>query len=281
MIKIFTRIPKLFNSPSSPIIEIGRPGSCKEEYCEYDTDATVPPGAQTCDVELTSELDDFTLLYNTVGNLGERLQRIDDNSEKMREYLVGCKTAGEAKQITSQCRDLIACAKSEYNQIITSLKQLEQKNKQILETEGETSIFRLYTIQTTRLRDEFSESLKKYENVVQEWHTKQRSNHISEISVQFDVDFDLLSTMEIGNAEMHTLQVEKATALEYFKALRNLDKCYNEMHEMFVEFHSIVWEQDPLLDIVEQNVTRAVKMVNEGSENIEALYKKLKRARIS
>ncbi len=73
----------------------------------------------------------------------------------------------------------------------------------------------------------------------------------------------------LTKADWNTLDTEKMLADETFTQVREMEKDFLELHELFQDLNTLVHDQQTQIDIIHDNVTSSNKSVERGVENIK------------
>lgn len=171
--------------------------------------------------------------------------------------------------------------------IKTYLEEMAKEIKEHKENEGASAIVRIAESHHLNLSREFANVMKAYQDM-QEKHQSEKKKRMKR-SIQLvkadmtdeEIDEicanpnmnpqDLFKTEnKLTSNQKETLNTELAVALETHAAIQELARSMAEIHELFVDFATILAEQDSMIDNIADNVMKANDYVEKGIKNIKS-----------
>lgn len=136
-----------------------------------------------------------------------------------------------------------------------------------------------------KLQTNFKELLRRFETVAEESLQRERkATLINDDNPGQQHTPENMQTLGLEEVKLRTwqaatLETEEAQAREKHRELLDLETDLHELHSCYVEFSTLVDEQEDLIDNLGDNVQRSVKNVEKGVTEIKTASKYQKKSR--
>jgi t-SNARE complex subunit (syntaxin) len=96
---------------------------------------------------------------------------------------------------------------------------------------------------------------------------------LSRPSVQNIIEKEQIQTQDLfqkqlTSSQRHQLAAQLSEAQETHKDVLELQRSFLELHQMFQDFNNLIQEQEPLFDVIHENLLRAQGEILRGNQNI-------------
>lgn len=228
--------------------------------------------------QLEKEIDD---IKNIIKDMDEVRQKLKDAYNKS---LTSVSASGEHKNVQVVQLELknmgikIKAAKK-------ALEKMNNKTKKMTAQQGLSAIVRIRETQYAELLREFLNRKTKFEAMKQKYEENSKNRverglriinpDITDEMVQNIIEKQELTTedlfqkqLKLTASQKHTLDAHLSEAMDTHREILELQRSFMELHAMFQDFATILEEQEPMLDVIDQNITRANSEIVKGTQNM-------------
>jgi t-SNARE complex subunit (syntaxin) len=175
--------------------------------------------------------------------------------------------------------------KDKLNTFKEELKNMKAKTEKMQTQQGLSAVVRIRETQYAEFVREFQVRKTKIEELKEQYdnQNKQRmtrtlriiDQNITEDQVSEIIQNEDFSTADLfqkqfkglTSTQKHTLDVHLSEAQETHRAVLEMERSMNEIHQMFKDFNMLLAEQDPMFDVISSNIARANDNIIKGINN--------------
>jgi syntaxin 1B/2/3 len=244
--------------------------------------------------------DEENSISNRMANFHREVQNVQKSMDKIADDMRDLKKAySRSLQVTStvQQQDLKRSIKDFISQIGHDLKStkdvLENMQNQTIEMkrdedENENAFIRIREQQTAELSRSLLDQMQQFHSLQEEYQREHKERMIRTIQVVNDkvtdeqaaqmverakeqnIDPEVLIQKELRltASQRHTLDAHLDEVQQTHKEILELERGLREVHQMFIDFSTILAEQDEMLDRIDMNVMTATEYVDKGHQNM-------------
>jgi len=173
------------------------------------------------------------------------------------------------------------------------LTEMTDSTLKLRQEEGESAVVRIREQQNADLTRKFMNYMKTYQNMQEEYQTgykmrMRRTLKIVNANVTEHEVEELINKPEITpqdllqeapkltESQKQSLNSTYAEVYDTHKDILELERALNEIHQLFVDFATIVSEQEDMIDSIAHNVLKANDYVEKGVDNVKVsdMYRK-------
>jgi t-SNARE complex subunit (syntaxin) len=162
---------------------------------------------------------------------------------------------------------------------------MKAKTEKMQTQQGLSAVVRIRETQYAEFVREFQVRKTKIEELKEQYdnQNKQRmtrtlriiDQNITEDQVSEIIQNEDFSTADLfqkqfkglTSTQKHTLDVHLSEAQETHRAVVEMERSMNEIHQMFKDFNMLLAEQDPMFDVISSNIARANDNIIKGINN--------------
>lgn len=240
-----------------------------------------------------------------MGEFHERMKRVsaamkemEGNVGKLRdEYANSLRatTSSSTKVIKQKIGRLIDETRTATKEIKSQLDSLQEETRTLKEQNGNTAEVRIKEQQHATMMKQFVAILQDYQNVQDQFRNDSKDRierqvkivnpnatdqEIEELLQKRDLTSqDVFKTDLLTSAQRSHLESIYAEVTETHRDVMELEYQFRDLHEMFVDFSTLVHQQDELVDCISTQVTNALEFVEKGRTHIKTTRKYQKKSR--
>jgi syntaxin 1B/2/3 len=217
----------------------------------------------------------------TLKDIKKNLSSLDKAHAKS----VGAITGEDQQKSDKDIQQINAKIQSSIKETKKILEKMAKEIKEHKENEGASAIVRIAETHHVNLSREFSNIMRSYQEM-QEKHQKEKKKRMKR-SIQLvrsdmtDEEIEevcndpnmnpqeIFKENKLTSSQKETLNVELAVAIETHQAIQEMARSMAEVHQLFIDFSTILAEQDGMIDNILDNVMKANEYVEKGTKNIK------------
>jgi len=209
--------------------------------------------------------------------------------EKAQSKSVGAITGDDQAKSEKDIANINTKIQKDMKELKSLLEDMAKEIKEHKEEQGESAIVRIAETHHVNLSREFASVIKAYQDL-QEKHSNEKKKRMkrSIALVRNDMTDDEIEEIcndpnmnpqeifkenKLTSSQKETLNVELAVAIETHNAIKEMARSMAEVHQLFVDFSTLLAEQDALIDNIMDNVMKANEYVEKGTKNLKSAQK--------
>jgi t-SNARE complex subunit (syntaxin) len=262
----------------------------KNRLAEFNKYKTGDDDDETPEVEADNdEVSQYVKTHHEeVKKIEQSLKDIKKNLhslEKAHAKSVGAITGDDQQKSEKDILNINTKIQKDMKDLKNLLDTMSKDIKEHKDEQGETAIVRIAESHHVNLSREFSAVIVSYQ-VLQEKHQGEKKkrmkrsialvrNDLTEDEIEEIANDPNMNPQEIfkenklTSTQKETLNVELAVAIETHNAIKEMARSMAEVHQLFVDFSTILAEQDGMIDNIADNVMKAREYVQKGTKNIK------------
>jgi t-SNARE complex subunit (syntaxin) len=205
-------------------------------------------------------------------------------------------TSKNQETLKANIKQLMKDASSKAQEVKKMLSAMQETTRELRSSDGESAVVRIREQQHANLSRKFLNYMKTYQSMQEEYQTqfktrmKRTIRIVNDKVTEEEVD-ELISKPEITPQDLyqaelkltdnqkHTLDATYAEVVDTHNDILELERAMNEVHQLFMDFATILAEQEELIDSIAHNVMKANEYVEKGIDNLKGAKKYQKRSR--
>jgi len=253
----------------------------------------------TVDIEPNDVIPQMGTYFEQVSAIQIQLSSINAALDKLRKaYSKSLSSTSTENQnsLRSNIKKIMKETGISIQAVKKMLTEMTDSTLKLRQEEGESAVVRIREQQNADLTRKFMNYMKTYQNMQEEYQTgykmrMRRTLKIVNANVTEHEVEELISKPEITpqdllqeapkltESQKQSLNSTYAEVYDTHKDILELERALNEIHQLFVDFATIVSEQEDMIDSIAHNVLKANDYVEKGVDNVKVSDKYRKRGR--
>lgn len=253
----------------------------------------------TVDIEPNDVIPQMGTYFEQVSAIQIQLSSINAALDKLRKaYSKSLSSTSTENQnsLRSNIKKIMKETGISIQAVKKMLTEMTDSTLKLRQEEGESAVVRIREQQNADLTRKFMNYMKTYQNMQEEYQTgykmrMRRTLKIVNANVTEHEVEELINKPEITpqdllqeapkltESQKQTLNSTYAEVYDTHKDILELERALNEIHQLFVDFATIVSEQEDMIDSIAHNVLKANDYVEKGVDNVKVSDKYRKRGR--
>ncbi|KAL0483371.1 syntaxin [Acrasis kona] len=249
----------------------------EDEDDEFET----PPDDEV-GIALREHQEEVRKIESSMKDVNSYLSKLEKSHKKS----IGAVTQEEQTKYDKEISEHNKKISLDVKNIKTYLEEMSGVVKEEKKKEGNSAFVRIAEIHHTNLSRDFANLVKAYQKM-QEKHQFEKKKRMKR-SIQLvksdmtEEEIDELcddpnmnpqnlfkTELKLTSTQKDTLNAELALAIETHAAIQELSRGMAEIHQLFVDFSTILAEQDQLIDNIADNVHKANEYIEKGTKNLK------------
>lgn len=274
--------------PSSRLADLQQ---YKSRDTSYDVAIAIEP-----DEYMQPQIDNYFEQVNTIQSLLSAINTALDKLKKAYSKSLSSTSTENQNTFRSSIKMLMKEAGTNVQAVKKMLSEMAEKTNNLRQQEGESAVVRIREQQHADLSRKFMNYMKTYQSMQEEYQNNYKSRmkrtlKIVNADVTEEQVNELINKPEITPQDLlqeapkltenqkHTLNSAYAEVYETHTDILELERALNEIHQLFVDFATILSEQEDMIDSIAHNVLKANDYVEKGVDNVKVSDKYRKRGR--
>jgi syntaxin 1B/2/3 len=257
------------------------------DFNQYRTSADEED--EVAEVDPSDEVSQYVKAHHEeVKKVEATLKEIKKNLnslEKAHSKSAGAITQEDQQKSDKDIQQINGKVQKDMRELKKLLEEMTKEIKEHKEEQGASAIVRIAETHHVNLSREFANIMRAYQDM-QEKHQNEKKkrmmrsvklvrNDMTEEEIEKVCNDPNMNPQEIfaekklTSSQKETLNVELAVALETHNAIKEMARSMAEIHQLFVDFSTILAEQDGMIDNIMDNVMKANEYVAKGTKTIK------------